>query len=200
MRIDIAMKRTLLAAILFIVSQISYAEIYKWVDDNGRIHYSDKKPANRQATDVELKPENIFEGRRDSSEDISTNYKKDSFRVPYRVSKIPYRFIMTSAMNVDEPADRLSSININMKQKSFYSYIKLTGVDSGVEYKLRIRVIDAKGELIFDKGKIIKPQTNSLWFAARVTPKINIDEPGDWTIQAILNNERLFVEKRRIKF
>lgn len=35
-------------AIFFLVlfSIISHAEVYKWVDDKGRVHYSDEKPAN----------------------------------------------------------------------------------------------------------------------------------------------------------
>jgi hypothetical protein len=29
---------------LLFISSTSYAEIYKWVDENGKVHYSDKKP------------------------------------------------------------------------------------------------------------------------------------------------------------
>ncbi|MFT5421041.1 MAG: hypothetical protein ACI9D5_001796 [Candidatus Endobugula sp.] len=103
-------------------------------------------------------------------------------------------------MNGDEPVDRLSSINISMKQKTFSSYVKLTGIESNKNYRFRIRIIDAKGELVFDKDKLLKPQTNSAWFVANMSPRVGIDEPGLWTIQGVLNNEKLFVEKRNILF
>lgn len=127
-------------------------------------------------------------------------FKHDSFRMPYSTSRIPYRFIMTSAMNVDQPVDRLSSIEININQRVFHTYIQLNGVESNKKYKLRVRVIDAKGELIFDKDKVLTPSSNSIWFAATVSPKVNIDEPGTWTIQGVLNGKKLFIEKREITF
>lgn len=194
------MDRILLLTMLLMMINTASAEMYKWVDDSGQTHFSDKKPANEQTTDVVLNPGNIIEGSDDNSEDLSTPYVKDRFRMPYSSSKVPYRFIMTSAMNAQEPTDRLSSIDITTSQKSFHSYIKLLGVEANVNYNLRIRVIDAKGELVFDKDKLLKTQSNSIWFVARVSPEIYIDEPGDWTIQAILNNEKLFVEKKRILF
>ncbi len=34
----------------------AYPEIYKWTDDQGRIHYSDKKPENSIAKEIKIKP------------------------------------------------------------------------------------------------------------------------------------------------
>lgn len=42
--------RACLASALVFSSAIASAEFYKWVDENGQVHYSDKKPA--QASDV----------------------------------------------------------------------------------------------------------------------------------------------------
>jgi hypothetical protein len=193
------MKISLILMIILMANN-SYAEMYKWVDSNGATHFSDKKPDNENTTDVVLNPSNIFDDRKENSDDLSSPYVKDEFKMPFKASTVPYRFVMTSAMNVDEPVDRLSEIKISLDQKSFYSYVKLTGVESGVNYNLRIRIIDEKGELVFDKNKELKTRTNSLWFAARISPSISIDEPGDWTIQATLNNKKLFSEKRLISF
>ncbi len=46
----------LTSAALFILligtANPGHAEIYRWVDDNGAVHYSDKKPNNRQSETV----------------------------------------------------------------------------------------------------------------------------------------------------
>ncbi len=194
------MKRILLAIFLLATINTAYSGVYKWVDEKGKIHFSDKKPAHLDSTSVDVTPSNIIDSQDISSKAQPSPYVKDKFRMPYRVSKVPYRFVMTSAMNVDEPTDRLSSIKITLKQKSFYSYIKLTGIEAGVNYTLRVRAIDDKGELVFDKDRTINSQSNSAWFSVRVSPTINIDEPGIWTIQGILNNEKLFVETRSVNF
>jgi glutaredoxin len=44
----------LFVSILLIAGPVS-AEIYKWTDDKGHIHYSDKKPENQEVTEVEFK-------------------------------------------------------------------------------------------------------------------------------------------------
>ena len=200
------MKKIVLTALILMIAQTGNTAIYKWVDENGKAYFSDTKPENQESTDVDLKLDNIIKNEqvinneRADQKSGPDNYQKDSFKMPSKKSKVPYRFVMTSAMNVNEPVDRLSSINITMHQKSFSSYIKLTGIESGIDYKLKVRVIDAKGELIFDKDKVLKTDTNSLWFVARVSPNLSLDEPGNWTIQAILNDKFLFVERRRIEF
>jgi len=38
------MKRIALLTSFFIVSTFSYAGLYRWVDDAGKVHYSDKVP------------------------------------------------------------------------------------------------------------------------------------------------------------
>jgi len=194
------MRRIAFTVIFLMLTQAGTAAVYKWVDENGKAHFSDKKSEKHESTGVKLSLDNVIKNERVVQKLEPDNYQKDSFRMPRKKSKVPYRFVMTSAMNVDQPVDRLSSINITMDQRSFSSYIKLTGIEANISYKIKIRVIDAKGELIFDKDKILNTDTNSLWFVARVSPNTSLDESGDWTIQAILNDESLFVEKRRIEF
>lgn len=43
---------------------LAMAEMYKWVDDQGRVHFSDKKPAHAQAQDISesVKQQNIDYG------------------------------------------------------------------------------------------------------------------------------------------
>lgn len=179
---------------------VSFADIYKWVDDEGKVHFSDKAPANSASTKVIIGPENTAESVGAINAFNDKLFDEDDFKLPYKQSKIPYRFIMSSSMIGDEPVDRLSSIDININQKIFYAYVKLIGIETGMKYSLRIRIIDAKGELIFDKDKEIISQSSSIWASAMISPNINIDEAGLWTIQGVLNGERLFVETRRVNF
>ncbi|MFT5134708.1 MAG: hypothetical protein ACI9SC_003189, partial [Gammaproteobacteria bacterium] len=129
MVIMIRMIWVILFSTLIFGSGASYAEMYKWVDEKGKLNFSDKKPVGRVSSQAVLKPGNIIEG---TSTDFSKTviFKEDRFRLPFRSSSVPYRFILTSSMNGDEPVDRLSSINISMKQKTFSSYVKLTGIES----------------------------------------------------------------------
>ena len=44
--------------ILFLFTSITYAEIYKWTDEQGQVHFGDK-PVNKSAKEVELRKQNI---------------------------------------------------------------------------------------------------------------------------------------------
>lgn len=44
-----------LTTFLFLLSSSVNAEIYKWIDDNGNVHFTDKPPANQKTEEVELK-------------------------------------------------------------------------------------------------------------------------------------------------
>ena len=48
------MKNLILLVSLLIIAIPSFAEIYKWVDEEGQIHFSDKKPENQVATEIEV--------------------------------------------------------------------------------------------------------------------------------------------------
>jgi len=53
------LKRYLFSAARFILMMVfavlASAEVFKWVDENGKVHYSDKKPEKAEAETVELK-------------------------------------------------------------------------------------------------------------------------------------------------
>lgn len=202
-------KRTLLLKLLVVmvllVTNVSFGQIYKWTDKDGKVNFSDSPPKEEPASEIKLNHLNLIDASGEESAATSDPVepviiKKDNFRMPFRVSKVPYRFVLTSSMNVNQPVDRLSSIDIDMGQRNFYAYVRLIGVDSNKEYTIRLRIIDAKGELIFDKDKSITTATSSIYFVARIVPNINIDAPGTWTFQGLVNGEKLFVEKRRINF
>lgn len=49
--------RALALSALIFISQSSHAQqIYKWVDDNGKVHYGDKRDAPKQSQEVKIKP------------------------------------------------------------------------------------------------------------------------------------------------
>ena len=49
-----AMRNFVLLVSLLIIAIPSSAEVYKWVDEEGHIHFSDKKPENQVVTEIEV--------------------------------------------------------------------------------------------------------------------------------------------------
>ena len=58
------MQRFPLVALLLFFTALSSAntsaEIYKWVDENGKVHFGDAPPTSKKAQSVDLKPGNSF--------------------------------------------------------------------------------------------------------------------------------------------
>ncbi len=72
----------------------AYAEVYKWVDDQGNIHYSDKKPENETIEQIKLKvhvPD--LTHMSDRADNVATVKASDSAK-PY---KKQYKVTMYSA-------------------------------------------------------------------------------------------------------
>lgn len=55
------MPRPLLFALLLAIAAPSSAEMYRWTDENGRVHFSDRQSQN--STEVSVKEDNNFRGR-----------------------------------------------------------------------------------------------------------------------------------------
>ena len=47
--------RPFLLITFLMLTPLSQAEIYKWVDDDGKVHFSDKKPINEEVESLTLK-------------------------------------------------------------------------------------------------------------------------------------------------
>ena len=68
-----AMKYFVLLATLLIVAGPSYAEIYRWVDKAGQVHFSDQKPINESVEEIQI------DDKISSYQDISySNYKAEA--------------------------------------------------------------------------------------------------------------------------
>lgn len=52
---DQAMKHLILFISLWLIAGPVSAEVYKWTDEQGIIHYSDKKPENQEVTELKFK-------------------------------------------------------------------------------------------------------------------------------------------------
>lgn len=48
------MKTVILLILMFTIAGPVSAEIYKWTDENGQVHYSDNKPKNQEVTEIEV--------------------------------------------------------------------------------------------------------------------------------------------------
>ena len=49
------MKRIIFFLIILITTHASYGEIYRWVDQNGKVHFGDKKPKHLKSEQLQLK-------------------------------------------------------------------------------------------------------------------------------------------------
>ena len=49
------MKRIIFFLIILITTYASYGEIYRWVDQNGKVHFGDKKPKHLKSEQLQLK-------------------------------------------------------------------------------------------------------------------------------------------------
>ena len=48
-------KRIIFILIIVITTHASYGEIYRWVDQNGKVHFGDKKPKHLESERLQLK-------------------------------------------------------------------------------------------------------------------------------------------------
>lgn len=63
-----AIGRIIIAAIVLTTAPNVGAAIYKWVDDKGKVHYSDQPIDPKRAEKIEITPINTMEGGRDIAE------------------------------------------------------------------------------------------------------------------------------------
>ena len=54
--------------------------------------------------------------------------------------------------------------------------------------------------MIFDNADTQISSTNSIWFVTKVSPKLAIDTPGEWLVEAILDDKKLFTKTINIRF
>lgn len=74
------MKKLLLLVLFLSVAVASFAAIYKWVDDEGVIHYSETPPSGEKTQEMEMEPgpsENEIQQSRDRMERL-LEYQKQS--------------------------------------------------------------------------------------------------------------------------
>jgi len=80
-----AMKHIILFTLLLAVTQPVSAEIFRWVDEDGEVHFSDKEPLNQEAEDIEAKI-NSYKGVRF----IHSTYDTGKNVVMYSTSRCGY--------------------------------------------------------------------------------------------------------------
>ena len=72
-----AIGRVIIAAIVITTAPNVGAAIYKWVDDKGKVHYSDQPIDPKRAEKIEIAPINTMEGGRDIAESAA-RYKESA--------------------------------------------------------------------------------------------------------------------------
>ncbi len=66
------MRRSLLFVFLVLSSLALHAEMYRWVDENGNVYFSDKKPPEYKAEDISdtVKNQNVDYGNRSAQKQL----------------------------------------------------------------------------------------------------------------------------------
>ncbi|HED36583.1 MAG TPA: DUF4124 domain-containing protein [Gammaproteobacteria bacterium] len=75
--------KTFFTLILLLVSFSAFAEIYKWVDEQGKTHYGDKPAENAQQMDVDIEAKghiNTGQRREDKRKKLIDAYAEDRAR------------------------------------------------------------------------------------------------------------------------
>jgi hypothetical protein len=72
------MRRALVVLTFFVLChEVSFAEIYKWTDENGQVHFSDRIPSNLQA-ETKTVPISSYRGVSYGNSTIDTGKKLDT--------------------------------------------------------------------------------------------------------------------------
>ena len=156
------MKINYLFLIILLSSSSLYAEIYKWTDDKGTVHFSDKSVPGAIA--VELKESRVVSSPKISSADISNDDSK-AFKKELRYKHL--RFIRPKDKETNRDAEGRVSVNIGL-EPDLKSGDKIQLLVDGSPYE---RIISSnnftiKGltrglhtliaEVINDKGVVVK--------------------------------------------
>ena len=85
------MSKLSLCLILFVLlgfQQKAYSEIYKWTDENGQVHYTNKKPKNKALERVQLKQSpNIYTSQNISQVNSKSKVTKFQPRITSKIVK-----------------------------------------------------------------------------------------------------------------
>ncbi|MCW8869972.1 MAG: glutaredoxin family protein [Proteobacteria bacterium] len=112
------------------------AEVFKWVDAQGNIHYSDKKPENQQSEEIKIKthtPDLSFQNKLEndhSASSIETNkpYKKKQKVTMYMASWCGYCKKARAYFQDNKIMFAEYDIEKNRKAKQRYEQLGGTGV------------------------------------------------------------------------
>lgn len=114
---------TLLLPTLLFVHQLAVAEVYKWVDENGKAHFSDKAPATEkdaesigqslEKTNIDTNSKNIsstLPSTEKTQDEINYEQKKEADRQAAIASKCAY---LKKAIDVIASGSRVSFVDEN---------------------------------------------------------------------------------------
>lgn len=78
----------LTALAIMTCTPVSFAAVYKWVDDKGKVHYSDRAVKSDQAEEVQLTPLNTMDGGRELAESAA-RYRREASEAETETSSQP---------------------------------------------------------------------------------------------------------------
>ncbi len=122
------------ASLLMISS--AHAEVFKWVDAQGNIHYSDKKPENQQSEEIKIKahtPDLSYQNKLENkpsvdSKETENPYKKKQKVTMYSASWCGYCKKARAYFQDNKIRYAEYDIEKNLKAKKHYEQLGGTGV------------------------------------------------------------------------
>ena len=98
-------------ALLSMLSATVFAEMYKWVDENGEVHYSDKQPAAEVETEtIKPPPEADVEQARKELEARQSRYKTEESEKPAEEEKVSEEELAVKKRNCELGRDKLQRL------------------------------------------------------------------------------------------
>ncbi|WP_095500161.1 DUF4124 domain-containing protein [Paraferrimonas haliotis] len=155
-----ATMRNLIVLLLFF-SFFSSATVYRWVDENGKVHYSDEPKEGTNAEQVQLKPNSSIQLSPPPSAADTATTETPAQPVEYKIAIVSPENQATIRENngnfsvqveVEPKLDSSLKMALSLNGNTYSvpqrtNLFRLVNIDRG-EHKLSVRIIDQNGKVL----------------------------------------------------
>ncbi|WP_269844420.1 DUF4124 domain-containing protein [Paraferrimonas haliotis] len=152
--------RNLIVLLLFF-SFFSSATVYRWVDENGKVHYSDEPKEGTNAEQVQLKPNSSIQLSPPPSAADTATTETPAQPVEYKIAIVSPENQATIRENngnfsvqveVEPKLDSSLKMALSLNGNTYSvpqrtNLFRLVNIDRG-EHKLSVRIIDQNGKVL----------------------------------------------------
>ena len=119
--------RTLLLSTALIFAPFTHAEIYKWVDERGNVHYGDEKPATAPVVET-IRPQTDKQGVQLTQPASADQWKQDALQPP-----------ASAAQPAAAPSPRTRSANADYQQQDWCEGVVANCFSEQQDYVCKLR-------------------------------------------------------------